>query len=143
MTINILEGRTTGLTMQTQPLVLVIDDQPELAELLQTILEDDGYAVELCTEARQALAQIFAVKPDLIMLDVRMPGADGWQILKALRENSATSEIPVIMMSAAADKLLIFEELSARYKAQVLLKPFNNKNMLSQVQSLAPLANPI
>jgi DNA-binding response OmpR family regulator len=136
-----LEGRVAEMEMRTQPLVLVIDDQFEIAELLQTILEDDGYAVEICTEAREATGQILDKQPDLVMLDVRMPGADGWQILQELRQNATTFETPVIMMSAASDKLPVYQELANHYRAEILLKPFNNNAMRNQVQNLAPVPN--
>ncbi|NWJ97657.1 MAG: response regulator [Chloroflexi bacterium] len=119
----------------TKPLVLVVDDQLEIAELLQTILEDEDYTTLLCTEAQRVVEQVVLHHPDLLMLDVKMPVINGWQILKELRKQPATAQLPVIMMTAAAETLVEYREELSLYQAQILLKPFNNLSMKSLVRN--------
>ena len=87
-----------GLGMATRT-VLVIDDDPDIQDLLQTALEDAGYHVLTAVDgAALPLAQ--AELPDLILLDIQMPGMDGVEVSKRLRANPITASIPIIVMSA-------------------------------------------
>jgi two-component system alkaline phosphatase synthesis response regulator PhoP/two-component system response regulator VicR len=113
---------------------MVVDDQVEIAELLQTILEDEDYTALLCTEPRQAMEQVVINHPDLLMLDVKMPFVNGWQILKELRNQPATAQLPIIMMTAASDILAEYKENLNQYQVHLLLKPFNNRLMKNLVR---------
>jgi CheY-like chemotaxis protein len=83
--------------------VLAVDDEPAIRRLIQVHLERAGYEVLLARDAHEALAQVRARRPDLILLDVIMPGPDGFQVLEALKADPATGEIPVIMLTARSD----------------------------------------
>lgn len=131
------------LFTRKQPVVMVIDDQPEIAELLQTILEDEGYATLGCSEARQAVQQALEQQPDLVMLDMNMPYLDGWQILESLRQKATTAQTTVILMTAASDKAAGYQQQLNQYKAELLVKPFNNDTMKKLVKDLLPLAESI
>lgn len=122
------------------PTVLVIDDQEEIAELLQVILEDEGYSTLGCSEARKAVQQAIEYQPDVIMLDMNMPYRNGWQILEDLRQKPATAQIPVIIMTAASDKIADYQAKFNQYRAEVLLKPFNNDTLKQLVKSLLPVS---
>ena len=116
--------------MQT---VLVVDDEFGVAEVLQSILEDEGYRVGTAINGKQALARLTELTPDLIMLDYMMPIMDGTQTLAAIRANATFSKTPVIMMSS-------LEEVSVRetctdYDA-FLRKPFRALAVLKLVQQL-------
>lgn len=116
--------------MQT---VLVVDDEFGVAEVLQSILEDEGYRVGTAINGKQALARLGELTPDLIMLDYMMPIMDGTQTLAAVRANATFSKIPIIMMSS-------LEEVSVRetctdYDA-FLRKPFRALAVLKLVQQL-------
>jgi CheY-like chemotaxis protein len=93
--------------MSTRPVesqgtrILVVDDQPELAELIKTVLGEEGYDVTVCTEGRQAIAIIEQERPSAIILDVMMPETDGFEVLRQLRTNPAGQRVPVILMSGA------------------------------------------
>ena len=77
--------------------ILVVDDEPELARFLANVLQRDGFDVESAFDARQGLRKAYSFQPDLILLDVMMPGMDGWEMLRRLRE---FSDVPVIMLTA-------------------------------------------
>lgn len=83
--------------MQT---VLVVDDEFGVAEVLQSILEDEGYRVVTAINGKQALTRLAEHTPDVILLDYMMPIMDGTQTLAAIRKDAAFKTIPVIMMSS-------------------------------------------
>jgi CheY-like chemotaxis protein len=120
--------------MQT---VLVVDDEFGVAEVVQSILEDEGYRVATAINGKQALARLNEVTPDLIMLDYMMPIMDGTQTLIAIRNNATFARIPVIMMSS-------LEEVSVRETCTdydfFIRKPFRAVAVLKAVQQL--LAHP-
>ncbi len=103
--------------------VLIIDDEPALRESLRTELEMAGYEVHEAPEGVGGLVQAARLLPDLIVLDVRMPGLDGYAVCTRLRANPATTGIPVIFLTGAED-----EELSLRVReaggTACLTKPF-------------------
>lgn len=116
--------------MQT---VLVVDDEFGVAEVLQSILEDEGYRVGTAINGKQALARLTELTPDLIMLDYMMPIMDGTQTLAAIRANATFSKIPIIMMSS-------LEEASVRETCTdydlFLRKPFRALAVLKAVEQL-------
>jgi len=116
--------------MQT---VLVVDDEFGVAEVLQSILEDEGYRVATAINGKQALARLNEFTPDLIMLDFMMPIMDGTQTLAAIRNNTAFAKIPVIMMSS-------LEEVSVRETGtdydRFLRKPFRARAVVQTVAQL-------
>ncbi len=88
--------------------VLVVDDEQNFANLIQLVLIRAGYQADIARNGREALAKVQADKPDLVILDVMMPGMSGLEVCQALRENPETAAIPVIMLSALtqlADKI--------------------------------------
>jgi len=83
--------------------VLAVDDEPPILSLLTTALEAEGYQVEFATNGRDALDKVKRQAPDAILLDLMMPVLDGWQLIEALRADPVTSQIPIIILSAAYD----------------------------------------
>ena len=116
--------------MQT---VLVVDDEFGVAEVLQSILEDEGYRVATAINGKQALTRLGEVTPDLIMLDYMMPIMDGTQTLAAIRNNPTFAKVPIIMMSS-------LEEASVRETCtdydSFLRKPFRAMAVLKTVAQL-------
>ena len=116
--------------MQT---VLVVDDEFGVAEVLQSILEDEGYRVATAINGKQALTRLSEVTPDLIMLDYMMPIMDGTQTLAAIRNNATFAKVPIIMMSS-------LEEASVRETCtdydSFLRKPFRAMAVLKTVAQL-------
>ena len=82
--------------------ILVIDDDPSIAELISDFCSGLGYAVRTLTDATDALAAAKQFKPTLITLDLQMPGADGFEILAALKKDPQTAAIPVVIVSVLA-----------------------------------------
>lgn len=116
--------------------ILVVDDERHIVRLIRTNLELAGYEVVAAFDGKEALEQVNAEKPDLVILDVVMPGIDGLKVLQNLRENTATSELPIIMMQ----QMRADADLPPwAWKSNVngyLLKPFNPEQMHSIVKRL-------
>ena len=77
--------------------VLIVEDDRNIAELLQMYLEKDGYAVTIAADGGEGLTKFRAIHPDIVLLDVMMPVMDGWEVCKSIR---AESQTPIIMLTA-------------------------------------------
>jgi len=114
------------------PLVLIAEDEPQIARILAGYLERDGYRTAFALDGRQALAQHLALAPDLLLLDVQMPLADGWEVLAQVRRRGDT---PVIMLTARdqdADKLAALRVGADDY----IVKPFNPAEVVARVAAV-------
>ncbi|HEY65944.1 MAG TPA: response regulator [Caldilineae bacterium] len=83
--------------------ILVVDDEPDVQQLLNLILTRAGYQVSTANDGIEALSEVGRTPPDLILLDIMMPGMDGYEVLQRLRSDPATAHIPVIILSAKGD----------------------------------------
>ena len=90
------------------PVILVIDDDPNMRELTTRSLGKEGYRVECASDGKQGLAMARELRPAVITLDVMMPGLDGWAVLTALKEDPATADIPVIMLTVVDEEHIGF-----------------------------------
>ena len=84
-------------------MILVVDDEAESRTLLTAILTAEGYDVRTADEGELALASIAGGRPELILLDIRMPGMDGFETCRRLKHSADTQEIPLMFLSAAGD----------------------------------------
>ena len=112
--------------------VLIVEDDPNIRELLQMYLEKDGYAVTLATDGGQGLDKFRSIKPDLVLLDVMMPVMDGWAVCKAIRAEGNT---PVIMLTAKGetdDKVMGLKAGADDY----VTKPFEMKELLARIEAV-------
>lgn len=112
--------------------VLVVEDEDDIAALVELNLELSGYQVTTANNGQVALDRIEAEAPDVVLLDVMMPVLDGWQVLRELKENPRTREIPVVMLTALSEERdLIRGHLqgSVRY----VTKPFQMKDLLQAI----------
>jgi len=85
---------------ETSKTVLVVDDEPDVVIGMRAMLEAEGYAVLEASNGIEALEVIEAQRPDLVVLDVLMPGMDGWETLRRMQSNDELREIPVLMLTA-------------------------------------------
>lgn len=84
--------------------VLVVDDDPSIQKMLRLNLELEGYAVDSAFDGAQALERLACARPDLVVLDVMMPLLDGLEVLRRIRENPATADLPVILLTARSSE---------------------------------------
>ena len=118
--------------MKDKPSILVVDDDPSISQLEQVYLVNDGYEVRTVVDGPAAVEAFRKLPPDLILLDVMLPGMDGYQVLKAVRKSG---NIPVIMVTARGetfDKVLCLELGADDY----IVKPFDGKEMTARVKAL-------
>lgn len=115
--------------------VLVIDDDPLIRALLQDILHEEGYEVLLADDGEQALVILTTARPDLVTLDLNLPGIGGDVVLKELRNQDTTKDLPVIVVSALET---IPREVQKLAQA-VIQKPFKIDKLLATIQSLLSL----
>jgi len=117
-----------------QPLVLVVDDDPDLAELVQTVLVLEGYRVVAAGNGQEAIEVVARELPELVLLDMRMPVMDGWGFAKAARPRWPAMKICV--MTAAVDARAWAQEVQAN---AYLDKPFELNELIAVVERLCPI----
>ena len=112
--------------------ILVVDDDKNICELLRLYLEKEGYNVILSHDGSEAVVKFNALSPDLILLDVMLPGLDGWQVCREIRKKS---NVPIIMLTAKGetfDKVLGLELGADDY----VVKPFDTKEIIARVKAV-------
>ena len=87
----------------TDTTVLVVDDDPNALDIVKTFLEAKGYTVAVAKDGNEALAQLEAVRPALVLLDVMMPGMDGWEVARVIKNHPAFGRTRVVMLTARSD----------------------------------------
>ncbi|WP_410211406.1 response regulator [Aquirhabdus sp.] len=124
------------MTNQDQ-LILIIEDEPEIAEILQMYLQHEGFKTEHVSNGRHGLQSWRQINPDLILLDIRMPGPDGLDILQTIR---GVSNVPIIMLTALTDD--INKLLSLRLGADdYIAKPFNPAELIARIRTVLRRSN--
>jgi DNA-binding response OmpR family regulator len=118
--------------MNDRPRILVVDDDEDIRILLRELLQRAGYDVDEVEDGRAALRQLYATPPALVILDVTMPGMDGYQTLERIRD---LSEVPVMMLTARTQELEKVRGLAAGADDYVA-KPFGRQELLARVQAL-------
>ncbi len=115
--------------------VFVVDDEPDMVDLLATILKSDGLEVETDTDGRSALARLLADPPDLVLLDLMMPDLDGMELLKLLRLDAHGAKVPVLVVSARSGHQDQLGTLQLGANAYIC-KPFSPRELVRQVRQL-------
>ena len=115
--------------------IVVVDDDKEVQEIITFALTRNGFDVSVASHGQHLQQLLAAQTPDLIILDVMMPGVDGYQIFGSLRTNPSTRHIPVIIMTAHAER--IYERISIDLgAAEHITKPFHPLELVEKVKTL-------
>ncbi len=117
-----------------KPLVLVVDDNPQIFKVLGRLLDENGCSPAIAQNGAKALDFVNKKLPDLILLDIMMPGMDGLEVCKKLKQNPATKDIPIIFLTAKLEKETIISglELGA---VDYVTKPFHNKELMMRIST--------
>lgn len=128
-------GSGGGQPDESAPLVLLVDDERAIRTICRVNLEGDGFAVTEAAGGVEALEEIRQAHPSLVLLDVMMPGVDGWRVAEQLAEDDETREIPVVFLSARAahEDRLRAQELGA---VGYVVKPFDPLELARMVRDV-------
>jgi CheY-like chemotaxis protein len=116
--------------------ILAVDDDPTILRLLQVNLEMEGHEVLTAGDGHEALAQLRAEAPEVVLLDVMMPGLDGWQVCEHIRADAALAHTPVVFLSARAQETDLARGVEVGADAYVT-KPFDPLALVELVERLA------
>lgn len=125
-------GQIEVVALSSSRRVLVVDDNEGLIDLMSHYLRAHDYEVFGCKRSQDAVASAQSLQPTFMILDVMMPGQDGWQVLKGLRENEATRSLPVVICSVFEDRLLA-QSLDARH---YLVKPVTRQSVAEILEAM-------
>jgi len=123
-------------------LVMVIEDEKEIRDLIRYNLERAGYRVNAVSDGEEGLQGLFASRPDALVLDLMLPGMNGLEILREVRAEPMTQDLPVVVLTARGaemDKLLGFEHGADDY----MTKPFSPRELVARLQALLRRARPV
>ena len=115
--------------------ILIVDDEPNIVISLEFLMQQAGFEVAIAPDGEQALMQMAAVKPDLVLLDVMLPLRDGFEVCQKIRENSAWNQVKVVMLSAKGRDAEVSKGLALGADAYVT-KPFSTRELIALVQRL-------
>jgi len=118
----------------TKPKVLIVDDTPENLKILQDTLEPHGYRIFVASNGKKALRTASAMRPDIILLDVMMPGLDGYEVCRQLKESEETQRIPVIFITVKDDKESVVTGFHAG-GVDYITKPFEGEEVLVRAET--------
>jgi two-component system phosphate regulon response regulator PhoB len=124
-----------GSTAMARNRVFVVEDEPDIAEVLEYNLQKEGYEVEIAHRGDTALEAIRRDPPDLLILDLMLPGLDGLELTRALRRQSQTSQVPILMLTAKGDEVdrIVGFELGAD---DYIAKPFSPREVVLRVKAV-------
>jgi len=127
--------------------VLIVEDEPDIRELVVHHLKREGYQVSVAASGEEALRQVQASPPDLVLLDLMMPAMNGLEVCRRLRQDPVTASLPIVMLTAKGDEIdrVLGLEIGAD---DYVVKPFSPKELLARVRAVlrrslpAPGASP-
>jgi diguanylate cyclase (GGDEF)-like protein len=116
------------------PRILVVEDEPAIARLLHAMLEAEGYATQVAYTGEDGIDSALREVPELIILDLMLPGMDGFEVVKRLRTNARTAHIPVVVLSARHDTNDKVRALNSQAN-DYLTKPFNSDELMARIRT--------
>lgn len=113
--------------------ILIVDDEPNIVISLEFLMEQAGYTVAVARSGEEALTQIDGFMPDVVLLDVMLPGISGFDILQRVRQNPAWQQVVVIMLTAKGRDVEVAKGLALGANAYIT-KPFSTRELLAEVR---------
>ena len=113
--------------------IFIVDDDSEISSLVKGELEAAGHEVQVCDNGREVMNLLHSYKPDLLLLDVMLPGIDGYSLASQITEDADTKAMPIIVLSALEPSRAMFQKFSQ--VTAYLTKPFNTEDLMSAVEN--------
>lgn len=114
--------------------ILVVDDEESLRDLVKAILEPENFEVAVASDGKECLETLKAVKPDLVLLDMMMPGMSGRQTCEKIRENPKTKDLKVVFLTVAKFSEAGRDILKKMNVSDYITKPFENADLIKRVR---------
>ena len=115
--------------------ILFVEDEPDIQELVRHNLSNEGYSVDCTGSGENALSKLKEYKPDLVLLDLMLPGMDGINVCKNIKSNSRTHDMPIIMLTAKREENDILEGFKAGAD-DYMTKPFSVRELSCRIKSV-------
>ena len=121
-----------------QKKILLVDDDPSILRILGDIFTDEGYTVVAATDGESGIEKVKEYNPNLIILDVMLPGINGFEVCKLLKEDSKTKHIPIIILTGISTSILTEHKKKALDLGanDYMSKPFNMEDLLNRAKTL-------
>lgn len=132
--VHLHKYRKGQYTMEEKKRIVCIEDEPETTNLVQLILTREGYEVLGADGGEEGLAMVREELPDLVLLDLMMPDMDGWQVYQLLKEDEATRDIPVIVVTAKVQSIDKVLGLQVAKVDDYITKPFRPEELSERVK---------
>ena len=132
--------KTLKMAEKQNKTILIIDDSSTNNLLFQSILEENGFDVIVSTSGKSGLSALQKNKTDLVLLDVMMPGLDGFDVLKKIKEDDNNQSIPVLMLTAKKDSESMKKALDLG-AADYLIKPVGIKEIVEKIRKVLNISN--
>jgi len=116
--------------------IMIVDDEENLVELVKAIFENEGYEVIPAYSGKECLEKLKKVKPDLILMDMMMPGMTGKETTKKIRENPKTKNLKIAFLTVVRVSEIGMEELKKLNVLDFITKPFDNQDLVRRVKKL-------
>ena len=130
---------STAAEPPTHGRVLIVDDDPALAEMLSIVLSGEGLDARVCTRGDEAMAQVRSYQPDVVLLDIMLPGKDGIEVCREMR---AESGVPIVMLTARSDTVDVVVGLESGADDYVV-KPFKPKELVARLRARMRRTDPV
>jgi signal transduction histidine kinase len=118
--------------------ILIVDDEPSAQEVLFAMLESEEYDLQLAKDGFQALQMLTKLQPDLILLDVMMPGLDGFEVCRRIRATPQLAEVPILILTALGDRASLLQGIEAGAD-DFLTKPVDRRELLARIRTIVRL----
>jgi DNA-binding response OmpR family regulator len=115
--------------------ILIVDDEPDVVVPIQFLMEQQGYKVIIANSGEDALALIYKYKPNLVLLDIMLPGIDGYEVCEIVRLNANYRDVNIVFLTAKGREAEIAKGLALRADAYIS-KPFSNDELVAKVKEL-------
>ncbi len=127
---------------ENTPVILCIEDEREMIELFKIILGRQGYRVSGALGGEEGLQRAAEIEPDLIIVDLMMPGMDGWEVIQRVRADEKLRDTPIVIVTAKTQKIDRALALNVARVDDFIAKPFGPKDLIESVQRILNIRQP-